>query len=483
MWALKDNDPRVREHALRLSEEFLPKSKRMADAVMAMTGDGDTRVQFQLAFTLGQLKDQRALNALADLAMNHSDDQWFRLAILSSAADQSSQFFHLLRAKNPSFENKEMFAQLAALMGAKHNANELAKFLGALAGLKQPEAAMAGLTKGLRLANVSKLQVAGAEASLLTFLNSGNEDVQKAAWETARFFELRQLVQKALADAQNASLPAKQRVTAIRALRGGQFTAVAPALEKFLPLQDSPELQAAAIESLSSFDDPSITSTLLASWKNYSPEVRQKVLTALLSERERMKALMKALEEGQVERTMADPAMQAKLYDHPDKDVVERARQFFKQEAGEREAAVASYRDALNLTGDVNRGRDVYGSTCAKCHSPQQGRPRIGADLSGINNKTKEELLNSIMNPSASIEPRFTNYIITTKDGRIHDGILGNETPGAITLRNADGDVTILRRNIAEIRASSISLMPDGMEKSLSKQQVADLIAYLRGGL
>jgi putative heme-binding domain-containing protein len=455
----------------------------MADAVMAMTGDGDTRVQFQLAFTLGQLKDQRALNALADLAMNRSDDQWFRLAILSSAADQSSQFFHLLRAKNPSFENKEMFAQLAALIGAKHDERELAKFLGALAGLKQPEAAMAGLTKGLKLASVSKLQVAGAEASLLPFLNSGDEAVQKAAWETARFFELRQLVQKALADAQNASLPAKQRGTAIRALRGGQFPAVAPALEKFLPLQDSPDLQTAAIEALSSFDQPSIASTLLASWKNYSPEVRQKVLTALLSERERMKALMKALEEGQVERTMADPAMQAKLYDHPDKDVVERARQFFKQEAGEREAAVASYRDALNLTGDVNRGRDVYGSTCAKCHSPQQGRPRIGADLSGINNKTKEELLNSIMNPSASIEPRFTNYIITTKDGRIHDGILGNETPGAITLRNADGDVTILRRNIAEIRASSISLMPDGMEKSLSKQQVADLIAYLRGGL
>ncbi len=483
MWALKDNDPRVREHALRLSEEFLPKSRRMADAVMAMTGDGDARVQFQLAFTLGQLKVPRALNALADLAVTRSDDQWFRLAILSSAADQSSQFFHLLRAKNPSFENKEMFAQLAALIGAEHDERELSKFLGALAGLKQPEAAMAGLTKGLRLANVSKLQVAGAEASLLPFLNSEQEDTQRAAWETARFFELRQLVQKALADAQNAGLPAKQKVTAIRALRGGQFSVVAPALEKFLPLQDSPELQIAAIEALSSFDDPIIATKLLASWKNYSPEVRQKVLAALLSERERMKALMKALEEGQVERTMADPAMQAKLYDHPDKEVVERARQFFKQEAGEREAAVASYRDALSLTGDVNRGRDVYGSTCAKCHSPQQGRPRIGADLSGINNKTKEELLNSIMNPSASIESRFTNYIITTKDGRIHDGILGNETPGAITLRNADGDVTILRKNIAEIRASSISLMPDGMEKSLSKQQVADLIAYLRGGL
>ncbi len=481
--ALKDQHPRVREHAVRIAEEFLPKSRHVADALLAMTNDADLRVQHQLSFTLGQLKENRAKEALADLAIRHGEDQWFRLAILSSVADQSSQFFHLLRAKNSSFENKEMFAQLAAMIGAKHDPAELSKFLAALAGLKQPEAALAGLSKGLKLANVSKLPAAGAESALLPFLNSDNEAVQKAAWDTARFFELRQLVQKAVADSQNASLPAKQRSVAIRALRGGQFTAVAPILQKILPMQDAPELQIASVESLSSFDDPNIAATLLASWKNYAPEVRQKVLNALLSERGRMKVLMGALENGQVERTVIDPAMQARLYDHPDKEVAERARQFFKQEAGEREAAVAAYRDALNLTGDVNRGRDIYGSTCAKCHSPQQGRPRIGADLSGINNKTKEELLNSILNPSAAIESRFVNYILTTKDGRIYDGILGNETPGTITLRNADGDVTILRKNIAEIRASSLSLMPDGMEKSLSKQQVADLIAYLRGGL
>ena len=72
---------------------------------------------------------------------------------------------------------------------------------------------------------------------------------------------------------------------------------------------------------------------------------------------------------------------------------------------------------------------------------------------------------------------------MTTRDGRLFDGILANETPGTITLRTADGDNTILRKNIAEIRASKISLMPDGFEKSLSQQQIADLIAYLRGGL
>jgi putative heme-binding domain-containing protein len=116
---------------------------------------------------------------------------------------------------------------------------------------------------------------------------------------------------------------------------------------------------------------------------------------------------------------------------------------------------------------------------------PRRSSGRVGPDLSGINNKTREELVTSILDPSFAIEPRYVNYIITTKEGRMYDGVIANETPGAITLRGGsdDGDETILRKNVAEIRASSVSLMPDGLEKDLTKQDVADVIAYLRGGL
>jgi len=480
--ALKDGHSRVREHAVRLAENF-SKSKAIQDAVLIISGDTDARVQFQTALTLGEIKDDRALGALADLALKHGENQWFRLAVLSSVNDSASQFFTLLHKKNPAFDNEPLFAQLASLIGGKHDAKELAELLKLIPGLKKPESALAGLSKGLKLADIKNLRVANAESVLSSLLANDNEALQKAAWETARYFELKGLVQKALADAQNTSLPVKTRVTAIRALRGGQFAAVSPVLQKLLADQNAPELQTAAIESLAAFDDPGIAQNLLAQWQKFSPEIRQNVLAVLLGERERMKALLKALEDGRIERTMADPAMQAKLYDHPDKDVANRARQFFKQETDERAAVVASYNDALKLTGDVIKGRDLFATTCAKCHIPQPGRPRVGADLSGINNKTKEELLNSILNPSAAIEARFINYIVTTKDGRIEDGILANETPGAVTLRNADRDVTILRKNITEIRASTISLMPEGYERSFSQQQIADIIAYLRGGL
>ena len=75
------------------------------------------------------------------------------------------------------------------------------------------------------------------------------------------------------------------------------------------------------------------------------------------------------------------------------------------------------------------------------------------------------------------------NYIVTSQEGRVYEGILANETPGTITLRGGDGELTILRRNVAEIRTSNISLMPDGLEKGINQRAMADLIAYLRGGL
>jgi len=116
---------------------------------------------------------------------------------------------------------------------------------------------------------------------------------------------------------------------------------------------------------------------------------------------------------------------------------------------------------------------------------PRRSGGRVGPDLSGINNKTKEELLTDILDPNYAIEPRFINYVVTTKDGFVYDGIIANETPGVLTLHGGseERDHTILRKNIADVRPSKLSLMPNGFEQSLSKQDLADIIAYLRGGL
>jgi putative heme-binding domain-containing protein len=185
-----------------------------------------------------------------------------------------------------------------------------------------------------------------------------------------------------------------------------------------------------------------------------------------------------------VERSALDAVARSHLYDDADPAIAAKARSLLESSNTDRAKVVANYRDAASLTGGVARGKKLFEENCARCHEPRRQGGRIGPDLSGINNKTKEELITSILNPSYAIEQRFVNYLITTKDGRMYDGIIANETAWAITLRGgAEDDETVLRKNVASIRASSVSLMPEGLENSLGKQGLADVIAYLRGGL
>jgi putative membrane-bound dehydrogenase-like protein len=483
--AMKDPDSRVREHALQLSERFLRDSKPLSAGVVTLAEDPDARVRFQAALTLGEWKDARALARLVELAHRDSADPWFRIAILSSVADAAAPFFHLLAAKGETWTDPELLVEASAMIGGRQNPAELTAWFAALPKLTQPERYLAGLTRGLHLVGARNLRVPGAEQSFARLLASGSEAAQRSAWETSRYFELTGLIQRARQDAAATGLPIAIRVRAVRALRGGHFDAVAPVLEGILESHPPADVEGAAVDALAAFDEPAAGKIILDHWRGYGAGGRKRAISGLLAQHNRIPLLLKAVEGGQVERSALDAAARSHLYDDADPAIAAKARGLLESTNSDRAKVVASYRDVAGMPGDVARGKKLFEENCARCHEPRRVGGRIGPDLSGINNKSKEELIASILNPSYAIEPRFVNYIITTRDGRTHDGIIANETTWAITLREGsdEGDETVLRKNIAAIRASSVSLMPDGLETSLGKQGLADVIAYLRGGL
>ncbi|HLJ12914.1 MAG TPA: PVC-type heme-binding CxxCH protein [Bryobacteraceae bacterium] len=484
--ALKDSDWRIRENAVRLSEPFLNHSEPLAKLVLAAAADPDQHVQFQASLTLGNLKNAKTLATLAEIAHERSSDPWFRIAILSSVADSASPFYHMLLAKGETWSDPQLLVQLSSLIGAGRNTTELSQWFAALPKLSHQDKLLDGLARGLRLANARDVKAPGVEQVLTRLLEFGSEPVQHAAWEASRYFELDTLVHRASQDAVNPNLPQPKRILAIRALRGGHFGTVAPVLEKILQSHPTPDIEAAAVDSLSAFDEPAAGKVILENWRGYSPTAREHAVDALVAQQNRVPMLLKAIEDGQVEPSAVSGSARARLYDETDPAIVKKAHALLESSNSDRAKVVLAYRDVLNLQGNAARGKPLFEKTCGRCHLPRRQGGRVGPDLSGINNKTKEELLTSILNPSYAIEPRFVNYIITTKDGRMYDGVIANETPGSITLRGGseDGsDETVLRRNIAEIRASTVSLMPENLEEKLSKQDIADIIAYLRGGL
>src|SRR5262249_27158678 len=98
-------------------------------------------------------------------------------------------------------------------------------------------------------------------------------------------------------------------------------------------------------------------------------------------------------------------------------------------------------------------------------------------------NKTVSDFVTAILDPNAAVEPRYASYVITTRDGRSLTGIVANETASSIEVVQPGGiRESLLRTDLREIRATGLSLMPDGLEQAVTPQDVADVIAFLKSG-
>ena len=135
--------------------------------------------------------------------------------------------------------------------------------------------------------------------------------------------------------------------------------------------------------------------------------------------------------------------------------------------------------------GDPRRGQGVFFResqlACASCHRVRGRGQWVGPDLSTIGVKYgRQELLNSILNPSAAVGYSFRAVVAGLSDGRVVTGLPVEETPEKLVLKTALGDrVSIAVRDIEDRKTSDVSLMPEGLAQSMNEQELVDLVAYL----
>ena len=134
--------------------------------------------------------------------------------------------------------------------------------------------------------------------------------------------------------------------------------------------------------------------------------------------------------------------------------------------------------------GDAIRGRDIFlaeKSKCATCHRVGTEGKAVGPDLTTIGaNRAAADLLESILFPSATIVRDYETYTVVLEDGRTFSGLIVRQSSDTIELQLATGQKELLpREEIEELISSEISIMPAGLEKELTEQELADLVAFL----
>jgi putative heme-binding domain-containing protein len=140
---------------------------------------------------------------------------------------------------------------------------------------------------------------------------------------------------------------------------------------------------------------------------------------------------------------------------------------------------------ALKGQGNPDHGKalffDTKGLACAKCHVVGGQGGAIGPELSGIAAKyPKEELIASILYPSARIFSGYETVVVATSDGKVLTGLVKSDNADGLEIQDAEGKrIKIPKADIEERKTSDLSLMPNGIVEGITPQDFADLVAYL----
>ena len=466
--ALSDAEPRVRENAAKLAERLVADSDELRDALLALSRDEDPMVRFQAALSTGVVTGPGAIDALAAIVERDAGDRWTRSAVMSALAGRADALLSSLIDRPGFLDRPEAAAwlgELALLVGASGDRSAIDPLISRIGRPEARPAVVLAILNGLG----EGLRRSGGAPAVLTSGPAGEA--------LAPVFD--RAADAALEDGDGPA-----RIEAIRLLALAPSGLALETLPELLDGRQPSPVQLAALRALGDRSEPEVGPLLTAAWRGFGPSSRREATEVLFARPDRLDALLDAMQSGAIPPGQLDPSRRDQLLQHRDASVRDRAERLLASTSGSstRAEVIASYQEALNLDGGFDRGQVVFRKACATCHKAEGFGAEVGPDLATVTNRTPEDLVIHILDPNREVLPQYLNYNVATVDGRVLSGQVASESPTSITLKRAEGVTDVVPRDqIDELASTGQSLMPEGLEEEVTVEQMADLIAYLKG--
>ncbi len=467
--------PELRELGLRLAEPRLLDHAEIATTAARLSRDEHPRVRFQAALSLGMIANEApalAIPALAGIAVMDGNDRWTRAAVLGSIHEQERNFLQALLDQPPVVADPALpvLDDLGGMIGRMVPPEAHAEVVAALLGTKTTDLA--------RTLTFLGAFVEAAPALPLSMATLAGTAAAGSKWRILQEAALSALTRP-------ETLPAL-RLAAARLAGQLEPTATRTALGQLLRSTAPADLLSVAARRAAVPPHADVAPALLAPeiWESLPPVNQAAVLAALLGRPTHLPHVIAALASGTLHRHQFTAGQRDQLLRVADPKLQAQAGTLLQPSApAERQAALIASRPALELTANAQAGRPIFRKLCASCHRLDGEGVAVGPDLFGIRNQTAEAILLHVIVPGQEIAPNFAQYRCETRDGRVLSGLLTAETATAITLRQPQAlQETIERDEIVRLEILPESLMPDGLEKAMNRQELADLIAFLKGG-
>jgi len=482
--AVSDSSPAVRKQAavlLELHWDDCPNGELMAKKMLV---DSNQAVQFQALLSFGDRIDPADFQLWLHVFSRSIEDKWLTQAMLMVVGDDLPQLVQqfwirgqdgVLKSTSPTKTENIYRIHYAAARYLSNEANTRQAWLKWVVkwwseapqryhdlGVRNPgiTASLLGALDGSRSrsVNISTLQATA----------TAEQQIQiDVLWEFAKQWS------------GNEALPAADRLAGIKLLgHAGKIDVLMDLLAA--PIRS--EFHVAVLQSLQSSGSAVPWEQVLNQFPAMRPAVKRACLDAVLRQPTTTLLLLDALEAKDISANEVDSIRMNRMLKHSDNTIASRATAI---QGGlvnaDRQAVLAKYRAALALEAFPKRGEIVFRKNCATCHKIGEIGIQVAPDISDSRTRQPIQILTDILQPNRAIDNNYMHYSIILNDGRVLDGILATETSSSVTLRQPEGKQEVVARlEIDEIISRGVSLMPEGLEKNITLQQMADLVSFVK---
>lgn len=294
-------------------------------------------------------------------------------------------------------------------------------------------------------------------------------------------------VEQLLATVSNTADSAGARTEAMAALSALKAPAASPVLLGILRGTEGDELKRGAVRGLGAFGTTEITNEILASFKTMSPQLRVDALDVLCGRKESAVALLNQIGSGAVAQNQISESAVRRMRELKDPEVTKLIEKNWgrmrERTPDDVKAQIEKMKKVVTEgTGDLVAGAKIFERTCMQCHDLFGKGAHVGPELTGSARKDTNYLLQNIVDPNAMIGAAYYVWTVKLKDGRVVTGMIAEQNDKTVTLKRENNAQDVLSRaDIASMKESPISLMPEGIHEGLKPQEFRDLVKFVQG--
>lgn len=256
-------------------------------------------------------------------------------------------------------------------------------------------------------------------------------------------------------------------------------------LAAFMLQTSPPEHQRVALGALSRANGDQVARLVLTTYPQLADEIQPLAIELLTQRAEWSKQLVAEVAAGRLQPGILNVNQIRKLHSLEDAELTAAVTKTWgtvrTSRDPARETLVAEMKKLIRATpGDPQRGIAVFTKLCGQCHKIHGQGQEVGPDITANGRASFEQLLSNVFDPSLVIGASYQARTVRTTDGRVLTGLLAEDSDQRVVLKVQGGKLeTIAREDVEAMKVSELSLMPEGIEKQLQAQEIADLFAFI----